>query len=268
MTDVGDISIPEVETAEAARTRPDLTLVTRPAVSVVIPCFNEADRTPALIGALRRWQPPFGSAEVILVDDGSTDGTADLLAAACDDLDLDVTLLRFDQNRGKGAAVRHGVGTAQGSYVVFLDADLSVELDAIAAAISRLDHSGADLAFGSRRHPESDVPDDQPLRRQLGGRLVNMLTRRLGLSSSRDTQCGFKVMRRALAHDVFPRVEDNRFAFDVELLHLAEQRGYETIEVPVRWRHHDGSKVRPVRDGLGMVRALWAIRRRTRPHRP
>jgi len=153
---------------------------------------------------------------------------------------------------------------AGGNYVVFLDADLSVGLDAIGPTISRLDSTGAELAYGSRRHPESIIPTDQPWRRQIGGRAINSFARLLGLTTSRDTQCGFKVLRRRTAAHLFPLIRDQRFAFDMELLFLADRMRYPTIEVPVTWTHHDGSKVDPVSDGIDMLKAMLAIRHRWR----
>lgn len=248
------------------RTAPPVSIPAPPVVSLVVPCFNESARIPELIKALRRWDPPFGHAEVIAVDDGSSDDTYSLLQQAAEDLagHVDIRVERLEQNAGKGAAVRHGIAVAGGTYTVFLDADLSVGLDEIAPTISRLDQAGADIAFGSRHHPESVIPEAQPLRRQLGGRAINLAARALGLTSSRDTQCGFKVLRRDAASYLFPLVRDNGFAFDIELLYLAERLRYSVIEVPVTWSHRDGSTVSPVRDGLAILRTMVSIRRRWR----
>jgi glycosyltransferase involved in cell wall biosynthesis len=258
---------PVRETKRSTRPGPvPATIPAPPVVSVVIPCFNESARIPALVEALHAWQPPFRHAEVIAVDDGSCDDTAILLEAAATELagHLDLRVERLDRNRGKGGAVQHGVARAGGTYTVFLDADLSVGLDAIGPAIGRLDRSHASIAFGSRRHPESLLPVEQSWRCQVGGRVINAIARGLGLTTSHDTQCGFKVLRRDAAAHLFPLVREQRFAFDVELLFLADRMRYKTIEVPVEWTHRDGSTVSPVRDGLAMIRSMVAMRRRWR----
>lgn len=242
------------------------TIPAPPVVSVVIPCFNESARIPALVEALLAWEPPFRHAEVIVVDDGSSDDTASLLEDAATELagHIDLRVERLDENRGKGRAVQHGVARAGGTYTIFLDADLSVGLDAIGPTIGRLDHSHASIAYGSRRHPDSHLPVQQSWRRQLGGRAINAIARGLGLTTSHDTQCGFKVLRRDAAAHLFPLVREQRFAFDMELLFLADRMRYKTIEVPVEWTHCEGSTVSPVRDGLAMVRAMVKMRRRWR----
>ncbi len=225
--------------------------------------FNEAARVPELLQAIRRWQPPFDSAEILLVDDGSTDGTAGLLRAGLEQGPrVAASVIGYDVNRGKGAAVKHGVEHASGRFICFLDADLSVDLAAIARAISVMQHEGADVAFGSRRHPSTKIPEPQPLTRRVSGQIFNLMVRTLGLSRWRDTQCGFKILSREAARAAFPEVEAAGFAFDVELLLLAEDLGFDVMPIPVEWRHRDGSKVSPVRDGWAMARSLWAIRAR------
>ncbi len=225
--------------------------------------FNEAARVPELLRAIRRWKPPFDSAEVLLVDDGSTDGTADLLRAGLEqEPTVAARVIGYDVNRGKGAAVKHGVDHASGRIVCFLDADLSVDLTAIAKAISVMQHEGADVAFGSRRHPATSIPEPQPLSRRLSGQVFNLMVRRLGLSRWRDTQCGFKIFTGEAARAAFPQVEATGFAFDVELLLAAEDLGFDVMPIPVEWRHRTGSKVSPLRDGWAMARSLLAIRAR------
>ncbi len=234
-----------------------------PAVSVVVPMFNEADRVPELLRAIRRWQPPFDSAEILLVDDGSTDGTADLLRTGlAQTRTVPATVIGYELNRGKGAAVRYGVEHASGRFVCFLDADLSVDLAAVGKAISVMQHEGADVAFGSRRHPNTTIPEPQPLARRMSGQVFNLMVRTLGLSRWKDTQCGFKIFSSEAAAAAFPEVEAEGFAFDVELLLVAEELGFDVMPIPVEWRHRDGSKVSPLRDGWAMARSLWAIRAR------
>lgn len=245
------------------------TTSTNPVVSVVVPCYNEAARCDALIQAIRRWNPPFGAAEIILVDDGSTDETSRLLR---DELannpipnpPVSIVIRTLTHNQGKGGAIRAGVALTSSPYVAFLDADLSVGFAAVGTAITKLDHTGAAVAMASRKHPESVIPHDQPMRRQLGGRLINLAVRGLGLSTSHDTQCGFKLMRGSVARSIFPQVVTSGFAFDVELLARAERANHAVLEIPVEWTHHEGSTVSPVVDGIKMMIELFRIRLRVR----
>lgn len=233
-------------------------------VSAVVPMFNERARVPDLCRAIRRWSPPFGGAEVVLVDDGSTDGTADLVQELLVGTDVEYRLVRLPTNRGKGAAVREGVRNSIGTFVAFLDADLSVDFDQLERALGMMLHHRADVACGSRRHPDTRIPEPQPVLRRLGGRCFNAMVRALGLSTFLDTQCGFKVFRAGAARRIFEIVECDGFAFDVEVLYVAEHLGLEVVAVPVVWSHRDASKVSPLGDGARMARSLVGIRWRGR----
>lgn len=257
------MTLTEVVVEEPAPQRSPVRLVdTAPALSVVIPLYDEERRVPALCDAARRWKVPFGAAELVLVDDGSRDRTHRMLTGGLADSEVPHRIVRHDHNRGKGAAVATGIRHATGDFVAFLDADLAVGFEDLERAISAMEAAGAQIAVGSRRHPASTIPDPQPLLRRTMGRCFNVAVRAAGLTTMRDTQCGMKVFRRAAAAQVFPHVTSTGFAFDVEVLRIATLYGHRVIEVPVTWHHRGESKVHPVRDGLSMLRALLAIRRR------
>jgi dolichyl-phosphate beta-glucosyltransferase len=238
-----------------ALARPFPDVMTAPALSIVIPAYNEAARlgpTLARITAYAATRP--SSTEIIVVDDGSSDATAALARAA------GVRVIVHPHNRGKGAAVRTGALAAHGARILICDADLATPIEDLPLLESALD-AGADLAIGSRHAARAHIATPQPfLRRTLGAGFRSIVRHAMGLPVH-DAMCGFKLLTRASALFLLPRVHTDRFAFDVELLTLA--RGtYLITEVPVTWRHIPGSRVSITRDGLQAVKDLLAIRRR------
>jgi dolichyl-phosphate beta-glucosyltransferase len=230
-------------------------------LSVVIPAWNEAARLPAYLDRVlafldARAQPY----EVIVVDDGSVDGTAALVReamAAHPPLRLHV----LAENRGKGHAVRIGMGLAGGSLRLMTDADGAtpiVELARLEAAVQ----AGADVAVGSRALADPGVTVRARLHRRLAGGLFNWLVRVVGMRGVADTQCGFKLFRGAVAEDLFGRVSTDGFGFDVEVLLWAQARGYRIAEVPVNWADQSGSKVGVLRDGPRMLLEILRARAR------
>lgn len=242
----------------------------RPALSLVIPAYEEAPRLPETFRALEAWlaAPPRAPVEVLLVDDGSRDETLRL----CRELEAarpgQVRAIAAS-HRGKGAAVARGILAAEGELVLFSDADLSVPLCDAERLIEAVEQ-GADVAIGSRELPGSRR-EEEPSYRHLMGRAFNRMVQLLVLPGIQDTQCGFKLFRRRAAQDVFTRLR--RYgpdaplvrgpmvtAFDVEVLWLARHLGYRVAEVPVAWVHGRGSKVRPVVDALRMARDVAAVK--------
>ncbi|MFQ5811381.1 MAG: dolichyl-phosphate beta-glucosyltransferase, partial [Armatimonadota bacterium] len=199
------------------------------------------------------------SHELIVVDDGSADGTAEV-AGQRPGAHLAVRLLRNEVNRGKGYSVRRGMQEAHGELILFADADNSTpieELEKLLAAIEQ----GADVAIGSRGLPESVLEVRQPPYREYMGRLFNLMVRVLTRLPFRDTQCGFKLFRRDAARDLASRQTLDGWAFDVELLHLAvRKRGYEVAEVPVRWINSPRTTLNAATDSLGMLREVLRIK--------
>lgn len=221
-------------------------------LTVVVPAFNEADR---LAEGLHRLAEVLGTAqsdgavEVLVVDDGSADGTADRALALTGLFDR-ARVIRQPANAGKGAAVRTGVAAARGARVAFIDADMSIDPAQLGQLVSALDR--ADVAIGSRAGEDHAVDYDNVARTTMGrafNRLVNAVTG-VGLA---DTQCGFKAFRTPVARLLFHLGVINRFAFDVEILFRARRLGLSIAEVPVQWRHMADSRVRPLSDPLSML---------------
>ncbi len=231
-------------------------------VSIIIPAFNEADRLPRTLEATAAHFASRGEPfEVLVVDDGSRDGTA----RAVEDFGeahptLDIQCLGYGGNRGKGYAVRHGMLRATGDRRLFCDADLATpaeEYDVVLAAMAR---SGVPIGIGSRPLRQSSLLVHQPWYREMLGRGFNKAVRLLAVPGIADTQCGFKVFTAEAAQDVFSRCRLDGFAFDSEALFIARRLGYPVAEVPIRWSHQEGSKVSMVRDGLRMLADLSRIR--------
>ena len=230
-------------------------------VSIVIPAFNEERRLTATLTAvlayLARWDGRF--AEVVVVDDGSTDGTARLVREFSAK-HAAVRLVENHGNRGKGYSVRHGVMEARGEWILFSDADLSApieELDKLAAAARE---AGASVAIGSRAMDRSLIQVHQSGFRETAGRVFNLCMRVATGLPLRDTQCGFKLFEAGTAREVFGRQRLERFGFDVEVLFIARHLGYRMVEVPVRWSHSEGTKVSMFRDSLNMFLDLLRVR--------
>ena len=230
-----------------------------PKYSIVIPAFNERARIPATLRSVvdcvrtRGW-----SAEVIVVNDGSTDETAQLVSEFSEHAP-EVRLIENPRNCGKGYSVRSGILHALGEVVMFTDADLSSpieEAERLFAAIAQ----GADIAIGSRWLASSRQTHRQPLYRQFFGRCFNALTRMVMNLPFADTQCGFKAFTRSAAQTVFQLQTIERWGFDPEILFIALKRGYHIQEVPVSWAHDARSRISYLRDGLQMLKELAIVR--------
>jgi dolichyl-phosphate beta-glucosyltransferase len=227
--------------------------------SLVIPAYNERARIDACIRSVAQWarsRPGGWDWEVILVDDGSSDGTAEAARALASAECMPLKLVSYGTNRGKGAAIRAGVLASTGDPVLISDTDLSTPLTEWVKLAERLPTHP--IAIGSRALREDLVRRRQAPHRVLLGKAGNGLIRILAVPGIRDTQCGFKLFRGDVARDLFRRSRIDRFAWDVEILYLARRRGIAVAEVPVLWFNSPESKVRVVRDAL---QTLWDVAR-------
>ena len=230
-----------------------------PTYSIVLPAYNESERIAATIEKIfafatqRGWQ-----AEIIVVNDGSSDDTADVVRRSAATRP-GVRQLQNPGNRGKGYSVRHGMLHAQGEILLFSDADLSspiAEAEKLFAVIA----GGADIAIGSRWLKTELQLRRQPLYRRIYGRIFNLALRLVLGLQFKDTQCGFKAFTRRSAQAIFPLQKIERWGFDPELLYLAKKFGFVVREVPVAWSHREGTRIHPLRDGIRMFGELLRIR--------
>jgi len=234
-----------------------------PRFSIVIPCFNEEARiSQTLRVTLDYLKANAPESELIVVNDGSTDATAAIARKILLETNIATRLLENFPNRGKGAAVRSGLLAAREPIGLFSDADLSTPIEEAPKLIEPIANGEVDIAFGSRALDRSLIGVHQPWRREQAGRVFNLLVRVATGLPFWDTQCGFKAFRLDVCRPILERARVNGFAFDVELLFLAQRAGLRIREVPVRWNHAEGSKVSFFKDSLRMLREVIALRTR------
>jgi glycosyltransferase involved in cell wall biosynthesis len=233
-----------------------------PAFSLVIPAFNEAGRIgESLRIALDYLAGASPESELIVVNDGSTDATGEIVRKVFSGAGgISTQLLENFPNRGKGAAGRKGLLAAQRPIALFSDADLSTPLEETPKLIEPIAHGELDIAFGSRALDRSLIGHHQPWRREQAGRVFNLIVRVATGLPFWDTQCGFKAFQMATCRPILEAAHIDGFGFDVELLYLARRAGLRLREIPVRWNHHDGSKVHLVHDSLRMLREVIELR--------
>lgn len=232
-----------------------------PLLSIIIPAHNEQSRLPSTLEQVLAFLANQSyAAEVLVVENASTDRTGELAEGYAHE-NRSLRVIRTPE-RGKGLAVRLGMLAAKGEYRFMCDADLSMPIEQVNRFLPP-SRSDFDVAIGSRE-VHGAVRYDEPLRRHLGGRLMNLAIRLLILPQFQDTQCGFKCFRGAIVQDLFGRQTLNGWSFDVELLFLAERLGYRVVEIPIDWYYRSESKVSAVRDSLRMVNDILLIRARAR----
>ncbi|GAC1436371.1 MAG: glycosyltransferase family 2 protein [Terriglobales bacterium] len=227
--------------------------------SIILPAYNESARIGATLDRIlafvaeQHWH-----AEVMVVNDGSTDSTADIVRSYSQKNPA-LRLLDNPENRGKGFSVRNGMLHASGEFLLFSDADLSSPIEESVKLFTAI-AEGADIAIGSRWLRPELQKQRQPLHRQLFGRMFNLALRIVLRLKFRDTQCGFKAFTRRAAHAIFPLQQIERWGFDPELLYLARKFDFVVKEVPVAWSHREGTRIQPLKDGIRMVGEIFKIR--------
>ena len=231
-------------------------------LSIVVPCYNEEQRLPRTIEQVERYLDDKNlDYELILVDDGSTDGTRLIMDAAAERNQF-VRLEALPQNRGKGRALAEGVASARGSEILVTDADLSTPIEELEKLQAQLDQ-GAGVAIASRALRASRVEVSQPIYRVLMGKVFNLLVQAVLLPGIWDTQCGFKLFRADVAHDAFGRLTTDGFGYDPEVLYRAKQLGVKIAEVPVIWRNSAPTKVSPIKSSIDMFKHVVRVRFRS-----
>jgi dolichyl-phosphate beta-glucosyltransferase len=237
-----------------------------PEISIVVPAFEEQERLGAslekIADYLRSVSP---SAEVIVVDDGSGDRTAEVAREVLAGFpDIASNVIRYEQNRGKGYAVKTGLLAAKADIALFSDADLSTPIDEMPKLIDPLRAGEYDVTFGSRALDRSLIGTHQPWRREQGGKVMNLIIRTMSGLQFSDTQCGFKAFNMGKFRPLLDLMTIDRFGFDVEFLFVANYHKLRLKEIPVRWDNVDGSKVSVLRDTRRMFTELAQIRRNAR----
>jgi dolichyl-phosphate beta-glucosyltransferase len=230
-----------------------------PELSIVIPCYNEEERLPRTIEQIERYlEGKDLSYELILVDDGSTDGTRLVMDAAAE-RNRFVRLEALPRNRGKGRALAEGVAVTRGAQILVTDADLSTPIEELEKLRAELD-KGAGAAIASRALRASRVEVSQPIYRVLMGKAFNLLVQAVLLPGIWDTQCGFKLFRADVAHEAFAGLTTDGFGYDPEVLYRAKKRGVRIAEVPVVWRNSAPTKVSPIKSSVDMFKHVVRVR--------
>lgn len=232
-------------------------------LSIVIPAFNESERiAPGLAKILTYIRERKIDGELIVVDDGSSDDTAEVARnVASEYSDIETNVIRYEQNRGKGYAVKTGLLAARADIALFSDADLSTPIDEADKLLTPIANDEMDVTFGSRAIDRSLIGTHQPWRREQGGKVMNFVIRKMSGLDFADTQCGFKAFNMKKFRPLLDVMTVDRFGFDVEFLFVAKYHGLRLAEIPVRWNDVAGSKVSVFRDTRRMFSELAQVRR-------
>jgi len=238
----------------------------KPEVSIVIPAYNESERIVAPLKTVLEFISTSGqNAEVIVVDDGSSDDTAKIAEQAFSAMpNIQSNVIRYEKNRGKGFAVKTGLMAANADVALFSDADLSTPIDEMSKLVDPIANGECDVAFGSRALDRTLIGTHQPWRREQGGRVMNFIIRTMSGLPFADTQCGFKAFNLVKFRPLLDVMKIDRFGFDVEFLFVANHHHLRLKEIPVRWNDVEGSKVSVFRDTRRMISELNQIRTNAR----
>lgn len=238
----------------------------KPDISIVVPAYEEEER---LGDSIRKILNYLGenlvTAEVIVVDDGSRDRTAEIANQVCAEFEGALTnVVRYEPNRGKGFAVKTGLLAATADIALFSDADLSTPIEEMHKLIDPVAAGDFDITFGSRALDRSLIGTHQPWRREQGGKVFNLVVRLMTGMPFWDTQCGFKAFNLARFRPLLDVMKIDRFGFDVEFLYVAKLHGLRLKEIPVRWNNDERSKVSVIRDSIRMFDEVRQIRKNAR----
>lgn len=229
-----------------------------PLLTIIIPAYNEERRLPTTLPQVADFvEAQDYPAEILVVDNASTDRTSDVVRAVA--AEHPIISLLYQPIQGKGAAVRKGMLEGRGEYLFICDADLAMPIKEVNKFLPPT-LSDYDVAIASREAAGA-IRYNEPWYRHLMGRVFNLLVRLLAVPGIQDTQCGFKCLRREAARDIFTIQKIDGWAFDVEILHIARRRGYRIVEVPIHWYYGEGSRVSPIRDSINMLVEVLHIRR-------
>ena len=227
-------------------------------LSIIVPSFNEEVRLPASLDLIAAYVSSQNrSTEVLVVDDGSNDRTAEVAASFTERI-ANLRVLKNGENRGKGYSVRHGMQEARGEYVLFTDADLSAPIEEADKLLSALQQF--DIAIGSRALNRDLIDVHESHFREFAGIIFNRIVRIVLWLPFVDTQCGFKAFRRERCRIIFEQQRIERFGFDPELLYLARHHGLKATEIPVRWSHSPATKINMMRDSIQMFVDVFTVR--------
>lgn len=235
-------------------------------LSIVVPAYEEEERLGESIRKILSYVGDKGiAAELIVVDDGSRDRTADVAKQVCSEFEnLETKVIRYELNRGKGFAVKTGLLAASADIALFSDADLSTPIEELHKLIDPIAAGECDVAFGSRALDRSLIGTHQPWRREQGGKVFNLVVRLMTGMPFWDTQCGFKAFDLVKFRPLLEVMKIDRFGFDVEFLYVARLHGLRLQEIPVRWNNDERSKVSVIRDSIRMFDEVRQIRKNAR----
>lgn len=234
----------------------------KPDISIIVPAFDEDERLGGSIEKILAYVRENNlAAELVVVDDGSSDRTAEIARECASKYpEMSARVIRYEQNRGKGFAVKTGLINAEADIAIFSDADLSTPIEELPKLIDPIRSGQYDLTFGSRALDRSLIGERQPWRREQGGRVINFVIRKMSGLDFADTQCGFKAFNMVKFRPLLDLMTIDRFGFDVEFLYVAKRHGLKLAEIPVRWNDVAGSKVSVIRDTRRMFSELSQIR--------
>ncbi len=232
-------------------------------LSIIIPAYNEEARLGKTVRDILDYINTQNlDAELIVVDDGSSDKTINVAKEIFKEFpEIDTKAIGYDENRGKGFAVKTGLLSATGKIALFTDADLSTPIEELPKLIKPIENNECDLAFGSRALDRSLIGERQPWRREQGGKVFNLFVRRLTKLPFWDTQCGFKAFNMEKFRPLLKVMQIEKFGFDVEFIYVAYHTGLTLKEIPVRWNNDERTKVSIFRDSLRMFNEVREIRR-------